>query len=293
MTQDPTKPASAKPPAKRTGAPADTSRSGRPPPAKGKPGRPTHRAAPGHGAGSRDDEDSGPVWLYGIHAVTAALANPARRFHRLIATRNAARHLEAPPIEPQILDPDGMSGMLPPGAVHQGLGLLVDPLAEPAFPACVLPARAEAPVVLLDRVTDPQNVGAVLRSSAVFGARAVVTTARRSPPITGTLAKAATGAVEHVPYAKVANLARAIESLRGQGYTVLGLAEEGAEALHTVAPAGPVALILGAEGDGLRESTRELCDHLVHIPTPGPIGALNVSNAAAIALYHLAIRSVS
>ncbi len=262
------------------------------------PARPSRRAAgkPAAPAGTRrgpstripkDDEEPTQVWLYGLHAVLAALSNPKRQFHRLVATRNGAQHLVDPPLEAQILSPDGMSGMLPPGAVHQGLAVLAEVLPEPDFEASLLPADPTRPVMVLDRVTDPQNVGAVLRSAAGFNARGVVTTRRRSPPLTGTLAKAATGAVEHVPYVRVQNLARALERLREGGYRLIGLTEDGASPLPDIQCDDPVALVLGAEGDGLRPITRNLCDHLAHIPTPGPITALNVSNAAAIALYHV------
>ncbi len=257
-------------------------------PARRKPGpRPAARSP-------SPDDPPAHVWLYGLHAVTAALANPARTLHRLVVTRNGAQHLgdRTAGLEPQIVSPDGLSGMLPPGAVHQGLGLLADPLPEPDLDASVLPPETARPVLVLDRVTDPQNVGAVLRSAAVFNARAVVTTARRSPPVTGALAKAATGAVEHIPYVKVQNLARALERLKDGGYTTIGFAEEGAAALPDVMPPGPAAVVLGAEGEGLRPLTRELCDTLAHIPTPGPLSALNVSNAAAIALYHVVTHSL-
>lgn len=269
--------------------PTGPRKSGQRPPVSGSQ-RPGQRRPP---AIQSPEEPPAHVWLYGIHAVLAALANPNRTHHRLVVTRNGAQHLadRAAPLEPQIVSPDGLSGMLPPGAVHQGLGLLTDPLPEPELEASVFPADLDRPVVVLDRVTDPQNVGAVLRSAAVFNARAVVTTARRSPPITGTLAKAATGAVEHVPYVKVQNLARALERLKEGGYITIGLAEQGSHALSDIGPAGPAAVVLGAEGEGLRPLTRDLCDHLVHIPTPGPLSALNVSNAAAVALYHVVTRS--
>ncbi len=231
------------------------------------------------------------LWLYGIHAVEAALGNPAREKTRLVASRNAARQLEDlnPTLKPEILDPDAVGALVPPGAVHQGLALLTAHLPEPDLEDAVFPADPGRPVVLLDQVTDPQNVGAVLRSTAALGGRAVVTTQRHAPPVTGALAKAATGAVEHVPYVRTQNLARAIEALKEGGYRIVGLAEEGAEPLTAYADAAPIALALGAEGKGLRALTRSACDRLVHLPTAGPISSLNVSNAAAIALYHVAV----
>ncbi len=253
----------------------------------GHAGRPGPKGPPY--ARSRDTADEEPrtVWLYGIHAVEAALANPARKRIRFLASRNAAQHLPEGLGEPEILAPDSIAGMLPPGAVHQGLALLTEPLPDPDLSESTLPIDPARPVVLLDHVTDPQNVGAVLRSAAAFGARAVVTTQRRSPPVTGTLAKAATGAVEHVPYVRVQNLARAMEHLSQAGYRLVGLAEDGGTALPALRTPQPVALALGAEGEGLRALTREKCDDLVRLPTQGPISSLNVSNAAAIALYHL------
>ncbi len=245
------------------------------------------------GPRTKSEEPDGPRWLYGIHAVEAALANPDRRIQRLVATRNAARPLQNPPLEPEVLAPEAIAALLPAGAVHQGLAILTEPLEEPSLASVLEDPAPSAPIVLLDRVTDPQNIGAVLRSCAVFGARAVITTWRRSPPVTGALAKAATGGVEHVPYLRVNNLARAIETVKEAGYSVWGLAEEGSEPITALRPEGPVALILGAEGDGLRSLTRDLCDRLVHIPTPGPIKALNVSNAAAIALCHVTSISLS
>lgn len=231
--------------------------------------------------------DKGEVWLYGSHAVHAALANPARPRLRLVASRNAARALPPDGPEPEILDPDRIGKLLPPGAVHQGLALLTAPLPEPALEE-ICAAASDRPVVVLDHVTDPHNVGAILRSASAFGARALVMTRRRSPPPTGALAKVAAGALEHVPLVKVTNLARAMTELKDMGYRLIGLDEKApvtlAEALAAPAPA---ALVLGAEGEGLRKLTAETCDLLARLPTGGPVASLNVSNAAAIALYEV------
>ncbi len=232
-------------------------------------------------------------WLFGQHAVAEALKNPAREANRLIVTRNSARDLPSNlPLEPEILEPKNISAILPQGAVHQGLGLQVSPLAEPDLEdTCANPDPAH-PVVVLDQVTDPHNVGAIMRTAAAFGARAIVTTMRHSPEISGTLAKVASGAVEHLPYIRAGNLSEAMVELQNLGYHLIGLAEEGEAALGDLAPFGAVAIVLGAEGTGLRQKTRTKCDQLAKLPTQPPIGSLNVSNAAAVALYEV-VRSQS
>ncbi|MFV0336190.1 MAG: 23S rRNA (guanosine(2251)-2'-O)-methyltransferase RlmB [Tropicimonas sp.] len=232
------------------------------------------------------------IWLFGLHAVRDALENPARERLRLVVTLNAADRL-APAIaasgmEPEIVDPRKFPAVLDPGSVHQGAALEVKPLDwGPVEQACA-PGQGAPRVVLLDRVTDPHNVGAILRSAEVFGARAVIGTLRHSAPETGALAKTASGALERQPYLRVRNLAEAMERLRGMGYVLLGLDGEAEIRLDQAAgeAAGrPLGLVLGAEGPGLRERTRETCDRLVRIDAAGAFGSLNVSNAAAIALY--------
>ena len=234
------------------------------------------------------------VWLFGLHAVRDALMNPARIKLRLIVTRNAADRLgEAIAVgglEPEIADPRRFPAPIDPQSVHQGAALEVKSLDWGPLEAICASAPGDLPprVLVLDRVTDPHNVGAILRSAEVFGACAVIAPHRHSAPETGALAKTASGALERQPYLRVTNLARAIEALQGMGYMVLGLAgeaertiEEALEGRHD----GPVALVLGAEGPGLREKTRETCDELVRIAFSGDFGSLNVSNAAAVALY--------
>jgi 23S rRNA (guanosine2251-2'-O)-methyltransferase len=236
---------------------------------------------------------SATVWLFGIHAVRDALENPAREKLRLVITRNALDKLEdavaKAGIEPEISDPRKFAAPLDPQSVHQGAALEVKPLNWGSLEDIALgdgpqPAR----MVLLDRVTDPHNVGAVLRSAEVFGARAVVAVQRHAAPETGALAKTASGALERQPYLRVRNLADAMTQLQGMGYLVLGL-EGTAEKTIEQALEGkrdrPVALVMGAEGPGLREKTRETCDELVRIDASGGFGSLNVSNAAAVALY--------
>ncbi|MET4128505.1 23S rRNA (guanosine(2251)-2'-O)-methyltransferase RlmB [Roseovarius sp. MBR-6] len=233
------------------------------------------------------------VWLFGLHAVRDALENPRRERLRLIVTRNAADKLAeaiaASGMEPEIADPRRFSAPLDPASVHQGAALEVKPLDWGSLADVALRAGPGSPrLVLLDRVTDPHNVGAILRSAEVFGARAVIAPRHHAAPETGALAKTASGALERQPYLRVRNLADAITELQGMGYLVLGLAGEAETDIETALEGRrdrPVALVLGAEGPGLRERTRESVDALVRIDFPGAFGSLNVSNAAAVALY--------
>ncbi len=248
-------------------------------------------------------------WLYGAHAVRAALANPRRRCLRLLATAEAEKRLTPAPLEDEksqesgnltpaieIVARERIDRLLPEGAVHQGLALRVAPLPQPSIQEFLAPGSSTeesgAPgrrrvVVVLDQVTDPQNTGAVLRSAAAFGARALITTRRHAAPESGALAKAASGALEQLPYLQVGNLARALDALKSAGFWCLGLSGEAESDLATADPGGPIALVLGAEGTGLRRLTTEACDVMARLPTRGPIDALNVSNAAAVALYEL------
>jgi 23S rRNA (guanosine2251-2'-O)-methyltransferase len=287
-----------------------------------KPGGGSRKSAvgrPPQGAG-----DAG-IWLYGVHAVRAALANPRRRCLRLLTTAEAGERLAqampdgeksqksqksetlAPAIE--TVARERIERLLAVGAVHQGLALLAEPLPQPAIqeflahgrqPGATTEGATGAPtgggtgetgrrmvVVVLDQVTDPQNTGAVLRSAAAFGAAALITTRRHAPPESGALAKAASGALEHVPYLQVGNLARALDALKAAGFWSLGLSGEATQGLAEADPGGPLVLVLGAEGVGLRRLTAEACDVMARLPTQGPIDTLNVSNAAAVALYEL------
>jgi 23S rRNA (guanosine2251-2'-O)-methyltransferase len=237
------------------------------------------------------------VWLFGLHAVRDALLNPRRQRLRLIVTQNALDRLgdavTAADIAPEICDPRRFAAPLDPDSVHQGAALEVKPLDWGPLPEIVLRPGTGAPrLVLLDRVTDPHNVGAILRSAEVFGAQAVIGTERNSAPETGALAKSASGALERQPYLRVRNLADTMETLRDMGFVLLGLDGEAAMTVGAAAREArgrPVALVLGAEGPGLRERTRTTCDHLVRIPAAGDFGSLNVSNAAAVALYALSV----
>ena len=226
-----------------------------------------------------------PVAIYGWHTVTAALRNPARHIRRLLATENAARRLSeeaiVPPPKPEIVRPSAIAERLLPDAVHQGLYLETDALASP--PIEDLPAKGV--VLVLDQITDPHNVGAIFRSAAAFGASAIVTTQRHSPDATGALAKAASGALELVPLVNVQNLARALDALKQSGFLVVGLDSSGDADLASLSLRAPLALVLGAEGKGLRQLTKATCDHVARIDLPGEIKSLNVSNAAALSLY--------
>ena len=230
----------------------------------------------------RPAEADGPAILYGWHTVTAALGNPARQIRKFLATENAARRLAGEGIAqtPEIVRPSAIDERLLPDAVHQGLYLEADPLPSPAI--ADLPARGI--VLVLDQITDPHNVGAIFRSAAAFAATALVTTERHSPDAAGALAKAASGAIELVPLVAVQNLARALADLRERGFLLVGLDSEGEADLADLPLKAPLALVLGAEGKGLRQLTRETCDKLARIDVPGAIKSLNVSNAAALSL---------
>jgi 23S rRNA (guanosine2251-2'-O)-methyltransferase len=224
------------------------------------------------------------VWLYGLHAVRAALANPARRIHRLWLTREAARQLATAGLEPRLVERAELDRLLPAGAVHQGAAAEAEPLAEPHLDDCLARAGASALFIVLDQVTDPHNIGAILRSAAAFGVDAVIVPERHTPAIGATLAKAASGAVELVPLVRVVNLARALDDLQRAGVWCVGLAGDAPLALADALKPGPLALVLGSEGAGLRRLTGERCDALARLPTLGPLHALNVSSAAAVAL---------
>lgn len=233
------------------------------------------------------------VWLFGLHAVRDALMNPRRERLRLVVTKNAeaklADAIAASGMEAEISDPRKFAAPIDPDSVHQGAALEVKPLNWGTLEDVALGEGKGAPrLVLLDRVTDPHNVGAILRSAEVFGARAVVGVQRHSAPETGALAKTASGALERQPYLRIRNLSEAMEELKSLGFLILGLDGEAPQTIEEAVEGKrnrPVALVLGAEGPGLREKTRETCDALVRIDYPGGFGSLNVSNAAAVALY--------
>jgi 23S rRNA (guanosine2251-2'-O)-methyltransferase len=233
----------------------------------------------------REPNPDGPSILYGWHTVSAALANPQRHIRKLLLTENAARRLADDNIDtrvtPEIVRPNLIDQRLGPDAVHQGLLAEADPLPSPDIDTL----EQQGIVLVLDQITDPHNVGAILRSAAAFAVKAIVTTARHSPEATGVLAKSASGALELVPLVLVQNLARALNALNDRGFLTVGLDSEGGEDLGRVELRQPLALVLGAEGKGLRQLTRETCQTVARLDMPGEIKSLNVSNAAVLALY--------
>jgi 23S rRNA (guanosine2251-2'-O)-methyltransferase len=252
--------------------------------------RPKDRGPSGRPGGKpawrdREHRPDGPIILYGWHTVTAALGNPKRRIRKLQLTENAARRLAeeniATRVEPEMVRPSVIDQQLGPDAVHQGLLAEADPLPAPDMAAL---ARGGM-VLVLDQITDPHNVGAIMRSAAAFGVNAIITTARHSPEATGVLAKAASGALELVPFITVQNLARALIELNDNGFMTVGLDSAGESNLAALKLEAPLALVLGAEGKGLRQLTRETCRVVARLDMPGEIKSLNVSNAAVLALY--------
>lgn len=260
----------------------------------------SHRKSSGTMSGrmSRGDER----WLYGRHTVEAALANPERRWRRLavlIGQEAEAQQLLAGALAERrgaqgsaldVLDRDGFAALLPPAAVHQGLALEVEPLPGTDLDALLRELETvtgRSIVVALDQVSDPHNVGAVLRSAAAFGAGAVLIAAHGAPPVTGALAKAASGAVDRVPLIRAVNLVRALDRLKEAGFWVCGLDETADQPLAALDLGRRAALVLGSEGSGMRRLVRERCDHLARLPTSAAQPTLNVSNAAAVALYEL------
>jgi len=245
------------------------------------------RPAAKHGLASAASD-----WVWGWHAALAALANPQRGApRRLVATAERAKELatRAPSLpspalpSPEILEAAEIARLLPPGAAHQGVALQAEPIEPLSLAALASPAQGV--LVMLDHVTDPQNVGAVFRSAAAFGARGVIVQDRHAPAFTGALAKAAAGALDVTPHARVVNLARALDELDALGWRAVGLAGDAAASLDQVLDARPTVLVLGSEGEGLRRLVSEHCDALARIPMPGGFESLNVSAAAAVALY--------
>ena len=244
------------------------------------------------GSGRSDRRPAGVAddWIWGWHAVEAALANPRRGPPvRLLATPERAKQLEAKfgrGLHPDVADNHQIGNSLPQGAVHQGVAMRPAPLEDADL--ADFEAGPGAVVLVLDQVTDPQNVGAILRSAAAFGVVGVVLQDRNAPKLSGALAKAAAGAVEQVRVARVVNLSRAIDELTKAGWRAVGLAGEAERGLHQVLDGTPTVLVLGSEGEGLRRLVAEHCDELAKIPMPGGFESLNVSAAAAVALYEAA-----
>ncbi|TPW26403.1 TrmH family RNA methyltransferase [Pararhizobium mangrovi] len=247
--------------------------------------------SPGVRSASPPGANDGPVRLYGIHTVRAALDNPERRIARMLVTRNAMARLgledaSAPSFPCEIVSPQDIARELGPDAIHQGVMIEADPL-----PVRRLDSLVDSPLVLvLDQITDPHNVGAIMRSAVAFDAGAIVTTMRHSPQESGVLAKSASGALEYIPYIQTKNLAEAITELATLGFLTIGLDSDEAEPLETVISGPRIALVMGAEGKGLRQKTRQTVDRLACLSMPGRIRSLNVSNAAAVAMYAVSRR---
>lgn len=254
---------------------------------------PSPRHTKRKGAKSRPPDS--PTWLYGIHTTLAVLANPARQCSRIItcevalANRIAVTVAARPQNITETVSRDILEAMLPDGAVHQGIAVLAAPLAPVALEEICerIDSQPRSPIVVLDQVTDPHNIGAIVRTAAAFQASAVVVQDRHTPPVTGVLAKAASGGLEQCPIVRVTNLARALDALKRAGVWCIGLDSEASQSVQEAKVSGPTALVLGAEGGGLRRLTSENCDGLARIPYSGPLASLNVSNAAAIALYEI------
>ncbi len=238
----------------------------------------------------------GAVRLWGRHAVVAAMENPERSINRIWATHEMMDELKAEGIEPaadvrvEYAQGPDLARLVSRDAPHQNIVIECDPLPE-LFLKDVLDGDPAAPVVMLDHVTDPHNVGAIMRSAAAFGAACIVTQDRHAPPESGVLAKSASGALETLPWVRVVNLARALDELAEAGYWRIGLDGDGEVTLGEALPTGPVALVLGAEGDGLRFNIGQHCDQIARLPIESAVESLNVSNAAAIALYAANMRA--
>ena len=243
--------------------------------------------------GPKHANPEGEIWLYGHHAVNAALKNPKRKILKLSCTRNGWPHIEAnvdfarhP--EPDIIDRNLLDALLPASAVHQGVMAKAEQLLAPSLQSLIATHGTLGPWVMLDQVTEPQNVGAVLRSMTAFGAPILCQHQFHGAAINGAMAKAAPGGLEHVPIVTVRNVADSLEELKKAGFVIVGLDERGELSIDTAAQKfgkQPTVLVFGAEGKGLRERVRETCDVLAQIPTSGAIQALNISNAAAVTLF--------
>ncbi|HWU54804.1 MAG TPA: 23S rRNA (guanosine(2251)-2'-O)-methyltransferase RlmB [Rhizomicrobium sp.] len=233
----------------------------------------------------------GAQWLYGLHAVQAALANPRRKLGRAVLTPRATESLGSrllARVRVETSDPQAMDRLLPPGAVHQGAALEAWPLKSPDLDDILAqPAEGRRVVLVLDQLSDPHNVGAILRTAAAFGVTAVMVQDRHAPPQSGALAKAASGALDIIPYIEVVNIARALDQLAERGFWRIALTGDGDASLAEAVPAGDIALVLGSEGAGIRRLVKEHCEASAFIPISNTMESLNVSNAAAIALYEL------
>jgi 23S rRNA (guanosine2251-2'-O)-methyltransferase len=231
------------------------------------------------------------LWLYGLHTVKAALANPDRKVKRAVLTTRAVEEIGPKllgRVRHELADGDAVSKLLPAGAVHQGVALQCDPLPKRDLEEVLdIPSEKRRVIVILDQISDPQNAGAILRTAAAFGVTAVIVQDRHAPPESGALAKAASGALDSIPYIQVVNISRALEQLGEREFWRVALAADGDGPLKDAMPAGDVALVMGSEGSGIRRLVRENCDVSAYVPIDSAMESLNVSNAAAIALYEI------
>ena len=253
-------------------------------------GKPAENAGRAGGVSSGRREGGGE-WLYGLHAVQAALANPHRKLGRAVLTPRTQETIGSKllsRVQVEIMEPGAIDRLLPPGAVHQGAALQAQPLKSRDLDEILEESHGTRRIVLvLDQLSDPHNVGAILRTAAAFGVTAVVVQDRHAPPQSGALAKAASGALDLIPYVEVVNIARTLDELAERGFWRIALAGDGESSLAEAAPTGDVALVLGSEGAGIRRLVREHCETAAFIPISKAMESLNVSNAAAIALYEL------
>lgn len=242
-----------------------------------------------HGERRSGPPKAEPQWVWGLHPVRAALANKRRTIKRLLTTPQSQGDIVALAksrnVEPEVVEPGRIVNLVPPDSVHQGVAALLAPIPAMDIQDAIEDAKAPRRVVVLDQVTDPHNIGAILRSAAAFGVAAVVVQDRHTPQVSGIVAKAASGAAEMVPLVRVTNIARALEELEELGFYRVGLADEATGQIGALDRSRDLAIVLGAEGDGMRRLTRENCDVLVALPTQPAMPSLNVSNACAVALY--------
>jgi len=259
--------------------------------------RPTRQNSVKTSSHAHQGKRTGGVQLFGFHAAAAAWLNPARHCQRLLLTQSSIRQFEQIIAQakklglkrpsPETVDPRVIEKQLPSGSVHQGILLEVENLPDRELDDLLQMTQLPKSLVILDQVTDPHNVGAILRSACAFGIGGVLVTERNAASQTGVLAKTASGALEHTPIFRIGNLSQSLKKLQGAGYWCIGLDETGAQALHQIKMPAKVALVLGAEGEGLRRLTIESCDEIAKLPTMPPVGSLNVSNAAAVAIYEV------
>lgn len=237
----------------------------------------------------RPQQDPSKLWLWGIHACKAAILNPNRKCFRMLVTSSTLKDMGIPKenisCKVELTEGSVFSRLLPDGAVHQGVALEVGPLNEPSLRS--LQKRQSGTLLILDQVTDPHNVGAILRTAKALGALGVIMTERNAPPLSGVLAKAASGALELIPIWKVTNLSRCLDELKEYGFWTIGLDERSSKLLSKEELPEKIALVMGAEGEGMRRLTQEKCDFIVKLPTDPEFSTLNVSVATALALYEL------